>query len=696
MLKKFNVHLYDNINREYDRKNLYLYEISTLQEEIEYADGNKKVELEKKLKDLISNKNNHEYNKKLLDYKNNEKIFINEMNKKAAEFEGKVDKNLPKKVQELEVRLFKAKLKKEFYEKYVELTYEAELIYEQSKLEIREIPPVISFAKESNKILNECLAKRNSIDTTKDAKFNEEFKKFKEEEKKKLQERIAEVKSKHKEGIISAQAKENTIKELKRKNKETILVKSFECEKTYNEEMIKNKKYELNKVVKQKINTVNINMADLRRVYPLEVEKTTPIISYCTFLIPGLGQLLNKQYVKSAILFLATLYTYFAAIPYALGYGNYKGEGISGLVTLAANAGKLDRSIIFMIEGILAIFLVVIAVILMYMSFKDVNKVEKDMIKGVRQKNWIETRQSVFEDGFPYLVLSPAAIVTIFIIFIPVLTSVLLSFTGMGPDSQSKFGWTALANYKTLAFSEGMIGSAFWRILGWTLVWTIGATTSAVALGFILAIVLNNDRIKGKAIFRTIYLLPWAVPAFITILFFSILASDSGIITTNLQNIFGSGFSIKNNPTVARIALICMQTWLGSAYIFLLSTGVLQSINAELYEAADIDGATSFKKLTKITVPLVLFQTAPLLVGQYTFNFNNFSAIYLFNGGGPFDPSKYGNLAGSTDLLISYIYKLTMENQYQALGAAITVIISIALMLIAYVGYRNTDAFKRG
>ena len=696
MLKKFNVYLYDNIDRKYDRKNLYLYEISKLQEEIEYADGNEKVQLKKKLKELINNKNNHEYNKKLSDYKNKEKLFIEKMNKKVGEFKGKEDKTLPKKIQELEVRLFKAKNKKEFYEKYVDLTYEAELIYEQSKLEMREIPPVIIFAKESYKILNECLAKRKTIDSSKEAKFNEEFKKFKEEEKKKLQERIAEVKSKYKKGIISAQAKDNTIKELKKKHKEIILVKSFESEKIYNEEMIKNKKYELNKVVNQKINTVNINMADLRRVYPIEVEKTTPIISYCTFLIPGLGQLINKQYVKATIVFLATLYTYLCAIPYALGYGNYKGEGISGLITLGANAGKLDRSIIFMIEGILAIFLVVIAAILLYLSFKDVKKVEKDMIKGVRQKNWIETRQSVFEDGFPYLVLSPAAVVIIFIVFIPVLTSAMLSFTGMGPDSQSKFGWTALANYKTLVFSEGMLGSAFWRILGWTLVWTVGATTSAVALGFILAIILNNDRIKGKVLFRTIYLLPWAVPAFITILFFSILASDSGVITTGLQNIFGNNFSIKNDPTVARIALICMQTWLGSAYIFLLSTGVLQSINAELYEAADIDGATNFKKLTKITVPLVLFQTAPLLVGQYTFNFNNFSAIYLFNGGGPFDPSKYGNLAGTTDLLISYIYKLTMENQYQALGAAITVIISIALMLIAYVGYRNTDAFKRG
>ena len=90
-----------------------------------------------------------------------------------------------------------------------------------------------------------------------------------------------------------------------------------------------------------------------------------------------------------------------------------------------------------------------------------------------------------------------------------------------------------------------------------------------------------------------------------------------------------------------------------------------------------MDGATTWQKLRHITLPIVLFQTAPLLVGQYVFNFNNFSIIYLFNGGGPFEPSKYGNLAGSSDLLISYIYKLTIENQYQGIGAAITVFVSL-------------------
>lgn len=695
-MKKINKYLYDNINREYDRKNLYLYEVSVLQGKIEAANGKEKEELKSKLNELVKNKKDHAYNKKLEEYKRKEKEFLAEIKNKTNDYKSKVNTSLPKSVQNLQVRLFKAKDLVKFYQNYVKLTYDAELIYEQSKLEIAQIPAVIEFAKECTKDLKEAENKLSKLDNVKNEKFNEEFKAFKEAESKKLQERIQEVKSKCKEGLISGQAKDNTIKQLKRKYKEIVLVKSFECEKTYNEEIIKNKKYELSKTVKQKINTVNINVADLRRVYPIETEKTMPWVSWVTFLIPGLAQVINKQYIKSIIMFFATIYIYLIAIPYSLGYGNYKGDGIAGLITLAAGGGRLDRSIIFMIEGILAIFLLLIGIFLMIICFKDANKVEKDTIKGTRHRSWVETKQFVFEDGFPYLVLSPAAIITIFIVCIPVVTTVLLSFTGMGPDTQAKFGWEALKNYKMIFLGQGMVGAIFWRILGWTIVWTIGATSLAIALGFILAIVLNNDRVKGKLLFRSIYLLPWAVPAFISILFFSILFADGGTVINSLREVLGENFSIKNDPFVIRVVLICIQAWLGSAYIFLLSTGVLQSINAELYEAADIDGATSFKKLSKITVPLVLFQTAPLLVGQYTFNFNNYSIIALFNNGGPFDPSKYGNLAGSSDLLISYIFKLTMNSQYQAIGATITVIISVVLMIIAYIGYRNTDAFKRG
>ncbi|PRR82165.1 ABC transporter permease subunit [Clostridium vincentii] len=693
-MKKINKYLYDNLDQEYERKNLYLSEISNLQEKIETANKNEKVQLQNKLQELVKNKANHEYNKQFVEFKNKEKIFLADLNKESKRVKTN-SKISTKGVEGLEARLQKAKKIMNFYEVYISLTYDAKLVYEQCRIEIEQMPSIIKFVKKGKEELDNALNAKSQINDIDEKIFKDKFIDYKLKEKIELKDNIKTLKEKYKHGLISTKAKEESIKVMKIKYKEKILMKSFESKKKFNNEIIKNKKYELTKILKQKINTVNINMEDVRRLYPVEAEKTIPWASYATFLVPGIGQLLNKQYIKSILMFLATIYIYVITIPYALGFGNYQGSGISGLITLAENGGRLDRSINFMIEGILAIILVVIALLLLIASIKDVNKVEREKIKGIRVKSWCETKQTILEEGFPYLVSLPALVIIVFIVFVPIITTVLISFTGMDPNSQAKFGWEALKNYTMIITGEGMAGAVFWKILGWTIIWTIAATTLGIGLGFGLALLLNNERIKGKVIFRSIYLLPWAVPAFITIIFFSILSSPNGALTQMLQQFFGEGFSIKNDAFVSRVVLICIQGWLGSSYVFLLSTGVLQSINKDLYEAADIDGASNVKKLMRITIPMVLFQTAPLLVGQYTFNFNNFSNIYLFNTGGPFNPVEYGNFAGETDILISYIYKLTIDNQYQAIGAAIIVIISIALMIIAYIGFRNTDAFRK-
>lgn len=692
-MRKYDLYLYDNLDREYERKNEYLREVAELQDEIGKATGSNKEQLKNKLQTVIKNKKQHPYIKKLDAYKAKEKEFLATLKDKAGKVQ--VDTNLPKSVQKLQVRLMKAEEKLKFYKGFIELTYDAQLIYEQSDIEVAQIPPIIASAKESYKELQDAIKESSTLKDEDNNEFKKEFNEYKRHLKDELAKEIASIKKKQKDGIISKKARETTIKHLKGQLKQDLLVKSFENKKTYYSELIKNKKHELSRVIKQKINTVNINAAAVRRVCPVETDQTVAWKSAVSILIPGLGQLLNKQYVKAIAMFFVTLYTYGIAIPYALGFGNYRGEGISGLITLAQNGGRLDRSIIFLIEGIIALALMSIAIILMVAAYKDARKVEKERIKGSRIRSWIETKQTLFEDGFPYIVSAPALVLIVFIVFIPIATPILLSFTGMDPTHQAKFGWEGLMNYKMIVLGQGLAGSVFWKILGWTIVWTISGSTLGIALGFVLAVVLNNDRIKGKVLFRSIYMLPWAVPAFISITFFSILAAPNGALSQLLSTIFNTTISIKNDPFISRATLICLQGWLGSSYIFLLATGVLQSISKDLYEAADIDGASYMKKISKITIPLVLFQTAPLLVGQYTFNFNNFSIIYLFNKGGPFNPLEYGNLAGSTDLLISYIYKLTLENQYQALGAAITVFISIALIFIAYLGFRNTAAFRK-
>lgn len=692
----YNESIYDEIGNEYDRKNLYLLDLAKIQKKLSQASNNEKQLLKKELENLIKNKDKHLYNIKLMEYKNSEKLFLDDLRVKRKAFINNLDKNISQKIKKLEIKLFDSTQKYNFYKDYLHISYEAELIYKQN-LEIKDqLPKLIKFINDSKIELKDAIEQGKNIDKNEESNAYLELKRFKIQQKKLLSEEKQRLKRLKASGTISKKAKKNGIIEFKKKSKKNLELKKLESPSRANTEYRRSKSFEIKNVTRQRLKVLNADIADLRRKTPVELTKSKPIIAYSTLLFPGLGQILNSQYIKGLFLSLITLFSYFIAFPYALGKGNYQGQGIAGLITLAEGQARIDKSLIYMIEGVIAIILVVIAVLLIFASFKDVLKVEKSRIRGIRPRNWFETKENISQSGFPYLVSFPGLFIILFVIIVPILTTTLLSFTNMDPKHQSKFQWIFLDNYKQIALGEGLAGSVFWLIFTWTVIWTLLATSLAIFIGFGLALLVNNNRVKGKLFFRTIYILPWAVPAFVTIMFFSILFSPNGALTNIIVNIAGKRVEVKNDPTLIKIVLIILQGWLGSAYVFLLSTGVLQSIPGDLYEAADIDGATAWQRLKKITIPIVLFQIAPLLVTQYTFNFNNFSVIFLFNEGGPFNPNKFGNLAGSSDLLISYIYKLTTDNKYQAIGAAITIVISLGLMVFAYLGFRNSKGFKEG
>lgn len=691
---KYNEFLYDDIGNEYSRKHLYLQELARHQNTLKSVSASEKEKVIKSINVLTSNRKNHPYHIELESFKKAERNFKVTLNAKLKLHLTSLDPALNRKQRAFEAELYRAKEKVVFYKPYIALCYDAELEYEKSKLIIEQLPEIMHKYKTTIDELTKAKAHLETIDPKKEEAFKSEYKTFKADQKKRYKDGVQKLKEKRAAKNISEKALRNGKIELKKKNKEALTLKGYESEKRATRELIGNKKYILSKGIKRELNVMKSNISDVRRRMPMEVLKTKPFYAWLTAPLPGLGQLLNKQVFKAILFALGSLFIYGIAIPYALGFGNYQGDGIAGLITLASDGKKIDKSLIFMIEGIVAIFLMAISVAIYLISYFDVLKVEREIIKGIRPRNWFESMTKVESEGFPYLVSLPALLVTIFIVIVPITTAILLSFTGMDPKHQSKFPWVGFENYTLIATGSGLAGSVFWSILGWTLIWTLVATSMAILVGFMLAIIAHNERIKGKTFFRTVFLLPWAVPAFITIMFFSIMFSPNGAITTLLNDIFNIQLTVKTDPFYSRVVLIMLQTWLGSSYVFLLSTGVLQAIPGDLYEAAQIDGATEWQKLRRITIPIVLFQTAPLLVGQYTFNFNNFSIIYLFNSGGPFNPSKYGNLAGSTDLLISYVYKLTMENQFQSIGAAISIVISLGLMLFAFIGFKNSKAFR--
>ena len=216
---------------------------------------------------------------------------------------------------------------------------------------------------------------------------------------------------------------------------------------------------------------------------------------------------------------------------------------------------------------------------------------------------------------------------------------------------------------------------------------------SGIVVGVLLAILVNQKDLRFKPMIRTIFILPWAVPGFVTILVFAGMFNDSfGVINNAILSFFGiTPKAWLTDPFWTKSALIMMQTWLGFPFVFAMTTGVLQAIPDDLYEAATMDGASAFTRLRTITLPLVLYSIAPIIITQYTFNFNNFNIIYLFNNGGP---AVAGSNAGGTDILVSWIYKLTMSSSQYAIAATITILLSIFVVGLALWQFRATKSFK--
>ena len=668
--------LIDRRGRTFPRKNQYIIDL---------------IEAKEKGTSPKYTKANHPYNIQLKEYEDKKKSLL-----EKAKSEANSDPNLPedKNLKTLFVDKLVAEKMQAFYEENKELSYDSLLDYRLNELDRTEIPKILDhdkFLKDSLKDAKERQANLTQAQIQEKIKFLDADRKVLKE---KYEHDVAEIEEAFKEERISKKAYKATKEQLKQKFKDQSLIIDYRNPEISIKEEIESLNYKLKADLKHSLKILEEERSDARRRTPVEVAKERPIKSILTAPLPGLGQLLNGQWQKALMLLFGTLFIYFIAIPYALGFGNYQGEGVAGLISLAQGGKRLDRSIIFMIEGILALAFILIGLFIFVSSFLDAYRTEKDEMKGIRANSFFETRKYLRTDGFPYLITTPALLVIIFIVIVPIVTAILISFTNMDPQHQNKFQWVGINNYVSIAKGQGIAGKAFWHIFGWTIMWTLLASTLAIILGFIFALMVNNERIRGKKFFRTVYLLPWAIPAFITIMFFSIMTSRGGVITEAVNSIFNTSLDIKNNTVQTRTALVLLQGWLGHSYIFLLTTGVLQAIPKDLYEAASIDGATGFQRTLKITIPLVLFQISPMLINQYTFNFNNFSIIYLFNGGGPFNPQVYGNLAGSSDILISYIYNLTMNSQYQAIGAAITVFISIILIIISYFGYMKSSAFK--
>ncbi len=244
------------------------------------------------------------------------------------------------------------------------------------------------------------------------------------------------------------------------------------------------------------------------------------------------------------------------------------------------------------------------------------------------------------------------------------------------------------------------IRGPFAGVFVWTVVFAAMSVLLTFAVGLGLALVLNDRDLPARPLFRSIMLIPYTIPGVISVLIWTgLLNPFYGNFTLFLKGIFGSPpgwFEWFSDGTWAKMGVLLVNTWLGFPYMMLLCLGALQSIPTDMYEAADIDGAGPWTKFYRLTLPLLLVSVAPLLIGSFAYNFNNFGVIELYNRGGP-PISGASTPAGQTDILISYSYRLAFGGGQGAdygLASAISVFIFLIVAAITLFNFRYTRTLE--
>ena len=257
--------------------------------------------------------------------------------------------------------------------------------------------------------------------------------------------------------------------------------------------------------------------------------------------------------------------------------------------------------------------------------------------------------------AYPYLL--PALISILLVTVIPIIYTIVISFTNYNMYHLTDFSFVGFANY--LEVFSGSIKDVFFPVLGWTLCFAVISTLGCYSLGFLLAILLNNPRMKEAKIYRALLIVPWALPSTIAILAWQGLLNEQYGGINNFLQALGMTFQIPwlTDPFWARFGIIIVNIWLGFPYMMNVCLGGLQAISPEYYEAARIDGASRFQCFKAITLPVVTKLSVPLLISSFASTFNNFGNIYMITQGGP---ARIDNqFAGYTDILASTTYKMT-------------------------------------
>lgn len=437
-------------------------------------------------------------------------------------------------------------------------------------------------------------------------------------------------------------------------------------------------------------------------------------------LIFGAGSFYHKQIVKGCIfLGIQILFWVFFIMCPEVGGEPYGYKAIINLGLGGSEGGTFDPTTgqmtqasddqLRLLFGLLTLAICVIYIMVWIANIKSAYKADLDVRAGKKPTSFKEDCQALLDSKFHILMLTPTMIASTLLTILPTIFMICIAFTtyndvDMSAANTNLFYWSGFTNFGEMFGGSSQLGkeisARFFPVLGWTIIWAILATVTCYFGGIFLAVLINKKGLKGKKVFRTFFVLTIAIPQFISLLAVRNLFNSSGPINSLLMSwgwisepiaFFGGSSGNPGNEWLAKLMVIIINMWLGIPYTMLMTSGILMNIPTDLYEAARIDGASKNKMFFKITMPYVIFVTTPYLISTFIGNINSFNTIFLLTGG---NPEYEGYKAGGTDLLVTWLYKLTIDSGEYNTGAVIGILTFLITATITLIAYTNSKSYK--
>ena len=435
-----------------------------------------------------------------------------------------------------------------------------------------------------------------------------------------------------------------------------------------------------------------------------ELFKEGDVATKLSFVVMGAANLANKQYLKGLIFLFSQIAFFYWLIRNGL-------RALSMLATLGTQSQGLvfderlgiqvlqegDNSMLLLLFGIAAIVICLLLVGLYVINLKSARNIHELKKAGKKIPSTMADLASLLNERFHATLMTIPLLGVLLFTVLPLLYMISIAFTNYDHTHlppKNLFTWVGFVNFGNVI--SGNMADTFFPVLGWTLIWATLATVTCFFFGILLALLINTKGLKFKGVWRTIFVTTMAVPQFISLLVMRNLLNGAGPINATLLNLglIDSAIPFLTDPIWAKITVIVVNMWIGIPATMLVSTGIIQNLPTDQIEAARIDGANKLQIFRNITFPQILFVMMPALIQQFIGNINNFNVIFLLTGGGPTNSDFYG--AGSTDLLVTWLYNLTVNTMDYNLASVIGILIFILSAVFSLLAYTRTNSFKEG